>query len=312
MMTKRSIAEAILKENPNATFSMYKTTLEEHGIGYGYFASIKAEFKARGNKPFEPKTEVGDRIHWGSDEVEKLATIVFQMRLKDPVSSFIEMVNKAAQQLPTHRRRIIRTAKEIRPIVDAVLAKINKMKENAEKEPTERIIIQEAVPASKIPTVEEVLDGTSNEQILAILLTRTSGVFKGIQERLSRLESSLTQISTQQSRANFQHQIPVPKPAQPKAPHKEPNNKIKIAVVGLLPGQQSYIKNQIGQKVDLRFISKDQTKPSFPQADYVILMTKFISHYWQEAAHSTFEREKVVLHHGGLGGLVDIIKGLED
>jgi hypothetical protein len=85
---------------------------------------------------------------------------------------------------------------------------------------------------------------------------------------------------------------------------------LRIAVVGLMGNQQQEIAKAFGKKVDLRFISKELTKPSFPQCDHIILMTKFISHSFEYAANNTLPRDRVHLVRGGLTELTTLINSL--
>ena len=70
---------------------------------------------------------------------------------------------------------------------------------------------------------------------------------------------------------------------------------------------ENIVKNQC-KGVNLKFISKEQSKPSFPsKTDKIILCCNFISHKWQQAAFARFGNEKVILHKGGITRLVEII-----
>ena len=65
------------------------------------------------------------------------------------------------------------------------------------------------------------------------------------------------------------------------------NDKLLVTVVGLLPVQANRVQADFGDKVDLKFIRSDTTAQKIAataeSSDYVILMTKFISHEIQSA-----------------------------
>ena len=60
------------------------------------------------------------------------------------------------------------------------------------------------------------------------------------------------------------------------------NDKLLVTVVGLLPVQANRVQADYGDKMDLKFIRSDATAQKIAataeSSDYVILMTKFISH----------------------------------
>ena len=82
----------------------------------------------------------------------------------------------------------------------------------------------------------------------------------------------------------------------------------RITVVGLRFGQEAHVTRQCGKDVNLRFVHPDQAQPRLPASDAVFLLTKFIGHYWTEAAYRAFPRNQVHLHHGGISDLVKKIK----
>jgi hypothetical protein len=84
----------------------------------------------------------------------------------------------------------------------------------------------------------------------------------------------------------------------------------RVTVVGLRFGQEAHVTRRCGREVNLRFVRADQAQPRLPACDAVFLLTKFIKHYWTEAAYRTFPRDQVHLHHGGLSDLVKKIKML--
>jgi hypothetical protein len=83
---------------------------------------------------------------------------------------------------------------------------------------------------------------------------------------------------------------------------------MKIAIVGLRFGQTHHVAKACEDVADLKFVAANTAEISFPDADAVILMTRFIQHRWTEVAYRDFPRERVHLHHGGISKLVRLIR----
>lgn len=83
---------------------------------------------------------------------------------------------------------------------------------------------------------------------------------------------------------------------------------MKIAIVGLRFGQTHHVAKECEGVADLRFVAANTAEISFPDADAVILMTRFIQHRWTQVAFRDFPRDRVHLHPGGISKLVRLIK----
>lgn len=83
-----------------------------------------------------------------------------------------------------------------------------------------------------------------------------------------------------------------------------------VAIVGLLSGQEQTVSRALRKKVSLRYLPASRV-PSVPRGcSHIVLMTKFIGHNWQREAHKALPRERVLLHHGGISGLIALVGGL--
>ena len=83
---------------------------------------------------------------------------------------------------------------------------------------------------------------------------------------------------------------------------------MKIAIVGLRKGQDGCVRKSCGDLADLRFIDADRSDRSLPDADKIIIFTKFTKHNWNHAAFRKLPRGAVYLYHGGTSKLIDLIK----
>lgn len=87
---------------------------------------------------------------------------------------------------------------------------------------------------------------------------------------------------------------------------------MRIAIVGLRYGQEHHVAKACRGLAELTFIAANTAEILFPDADAVILMTKFLQHRWTEVAYRDFPRERVHLHPGGISKLVRRIKRIAD
>ncbi len=83
--------------------------------------------------------------------------------------------------------------------------------------------------------------------------------------------------------------------------------KKKIVIVGLFAHQIQEVSRACKVHVDLHFVHVDANLSTFPQGDYCLLLTKFISHRHHEKAISSFGRDRVILHRGGIRSCIDRI-----
>lgn len=91
------------------------------------------------------------------------------------------------------------------------------------------------------------------------------------------------------------------------------SERMKLAVIGLKPGQAHMIKNEYGRQINLSFIESDgghgkQLGALSETCDYVIQMTKFTNHATSD--HIAAFGGKLVLVGGGMTTLRDKITDL--
>lgn len=271
----------------------------------------------------EEETVKSQRIYWSDEEVEKVADLCVQMRLSNFFDAGITIVNKAIQQLPKERRRNIRAAKAAPGLFKLITEKLREIiktkrkEENSstnyfpqQKEIVENNLVTEIKEDVYIPTEEDVLKTTSSEKIIAELFCRATSTISTMGERFNVIEEYFKNLN--RSNINQIPQFPQVVGDKISIPSQYTYDKSKInlpriAIVGLLPGQVQEVGKTLGNKLDLRFISKDQNKPVFPQVDYIILITKFISHNWDIAAKNALPGDRVFRHRGGISELINLL-----
>jgi hypothetical protein len=85
---------------------------------------------------------------------------------------------------------------------------------------------------------------------------------------------------------------------------------LRVAVVGLLPGQEEKVRRSIRRGIDVRFLPA-RRRPCFPRScTRVVLMTRFIGHAWATAAFARFRRQDVSLCPGGTSQLLRLLRWL--
>lgn len=81
--------------------------------------------------------------------------------------------------------------------------------------------------------------------------------------------------------------------------------KRRIAIVGLLSKQINVIQRELGKDVVILPIEREH--PTFPEADQVVVMTKFVRHGHTSAFVMRYGRENVLLCEGGLSSLKKLL-----
>jgi hypothetical protein len=243
-----------------------------------------------------------DRVEWTSDEIDKMAAIVAQMRIKDPFSSAHVLVHKAMQQLPEHRRRTLQTVKQVPKLVQEIKRYMQNLGDLAEKGALPPPPPPEPPPPP--PKAEEIVAAWPTDQLLLAVFARLGG-------EVSRLHGRLGSLEDQMKRLMVPAIVPSGVNGTVPTPELQRHQIIpRIAIVGLLGGQQQEIGKEFATRIDLRFLNKDQSQPKFPQCDYIVLVTKFISHYWDNAAMSTLPKDRVIRHRGGMKELAGLLHTL--
>ena len=88
---------------------------------------------------------------------------------------------------------------------------------------------------------------------------------------------------------------------------------LRVVVVGLIAQTQQTVRKQV-KGVELEFAPHRDGQPrgSFPDADFIVLPTKFISHNHTILAFKQFSRGRVVFAHGGASTVSRAINALAE
>lgn len=227
-------------------------------------------------------------ISWTNEEKDKLLDLMLQGWKRSPLTNIVELARNAQEQLPKERRKNLLNRGQLGNVADEfhkrMIAHIN---QPVAPPITVEVPVEKEV---KIPTSQEVLQQAD----VGTLLVALAGKFN---ERFDALEAKMRYAANGRSPVHHHTEVTVTRAAVP-----------RIAVVGLIGHQERVVENAIGDRADLRFIDKDQSSPRFPHCDYIVLVTKFISHYWDNAACSHLPKDRVFRHRGGVGELIQLIE----
>ncbi|MDP1712201.1 MAG: hypothetical protein Q8K86_07070 [Candidatus Nanopelagicaceae bacterium] len=195
-----------------------------------------------------------ERVYWTDDERQRLAEIVIGMHKKNPQETLNSQLNRAQQQIPTHRRRKIFAVNQLDWLVEAWRKHVEELDKGF------RIIAQE-IPPQK--TVEEFLTETTTEQLAVALIRRLMHNTEILQQSAKLLFNAA---------GKFGAGVAVPTPIVAKRP--------KAVVVGVKNNQTNEIKSRFDASVDLRFIDSGGSSalPSpFPLGE-IFILTGFVDH----------------------------------
>lgn len=263
-------------------------------------------------------------IAWTDEEWDQLAEMVWRARKNDPSETLVGLVRKVSDIFPKERRRNIRTANELKQLIERLRQRDeNLCVSNDDLEFYKLQISEYEAKHQQIPSREQILSALSDEEVvlrfgetvlqnssLHDIITRypTDAILSSVpatdaigyflkmgiemfadsQNQLLNAVRELTSVVRQQQVA-VQH--PKPTTHQPgKQPMPTPRVKSrvpKVTVVGLLANQQAKVEEALKGRANFNFVDKNRKPDStaIPDGqDFVVLAANFITHSMQEAA----------------------------
>lgn len=249
-------------------------------------------------------------IRWTTEEWHAIADKAYQMRLHHPEMSLIEVVNRIQGQMPESRRRKIRVASEIGP----VLASVRKWSLAAgESEAEIRQLKQRIEDLRKRPDRETILSTLSRDEMLARYgKSLTSILAHALLEILSNhLAHGLAEPANgeQHGRNGVQNGALNWAAPQPPAPQAE-KDKPRIAFFAVLDRQQEKIRQEIEPVARCIFIDKARigNKILPVSVDYAVVWTKFPNPSYAEAVRRKLRPDHILTHRGGIKTLCEAVR----
>lgn len=264
-------------------------------------------------------------IRWTNAEQDILADKITQLRLEQPLETFVELCIKAQQELPLARRRSLRLLKEVKMLLPKVQIRLDNLKHKAERaskpEPT-------PVAPPPPPSTEEVLAGLQDETLVYYLLNERKVAWSVLlpavlesylldQSQQQFHENRLTALAATLARQNEKLDMLLDyhtKGPEPTAPRHESNGTaikkdlLRVSVCGLKSDQFQVLLRTCRDKVVLRYLSKDiKTPPFSSNDDYALLFIDFIGHDLEAQALQTMGKDKVLRHRGGLSQAIELL-----
>lgn len=228
-------------------------------------------------------------VRWNLEEQQQVAQQAAKIRLEQQLGE-LDAWRQAQQVLPTHRRRKIITISLIAPATRALYKQqLQELQRRPKDVPKPEVPQQSAVPPvpseeSTTPVVDDLLEALAD----AVAIKFAEAFRRSMQRQLREIAPAIAE----------QLQLEPPQSRQ---------SKRSLLVVGLLPAQAETMRKRFGDRLDLRFVSSQETpqviSSRIGNSDKVILMTNFINHSHQNAAMQAAGRDNVLLVTGGISSL---------
>lgn len=223
---------------------------------------------------------VQERVYWDDEEKQIILNKVFELRMQFPEENLTSLLNRAQEILSEDRRRNILSATAMCPwLVDALTQKFIDYKVDKG-----RIHVQ-SIEVPRLVSLEE--------QPLENLIVATAKKFAedldDIKKLMINLQSNIFAISKQM---NIENQK---KKKIKNAPKKT------VTIIGLISDQINHLQERYGGRIDLRYLSTNSNTTQVPKkTDYIILMTKFMNHSWQDFVFNKYDRKTIFYCDGGM------------
>jgi hypothetical protein len=232
-------------------------------------------------------------IRWSVDELTLLAEQAAKIRLERGFGE-LDCWRQAQTILPTNRRRKISQLKAIvEPAREVYKIKLRELQQAPEPVVIEQPEVQPEVieqpELSELPTPSSSIIDDLLEAFADAIADKFAEAFK--RSLIQKIREAAPDIT------------------EPffKEPLKPRRVRRSILIVGLLPAQSEIIKRRFEDRLDLRFVSSQETPQTIStrvgDAEKILLMTNFIQHSHQQAAIQLKGRENVVLVSGGISTL---------
>lgn len=236
------------------------------------------------------------RVRWSPEEQAELITEAALALKAKEVFSMRDALGKAQEKLPENRRRDIAALSQVPWFIDGVPRKVKELEEERTTDLASEVAraVDEANLKARLE-IEHELISKAGALLSRILIAALSD---------PTLRSLLTPSTSTNPYAQQQNHNPLPRGAA-----KE--KKRRVIVAGALNDQARHLETTMGQKLDLRFWSKDQSsdnlKAMLKNADAAVGMVGFLSH-----SHDGILKSSKIPYHPVSGGISQVKKTLEE
>lgn len=231
------------------------------------------------------------RVRWSPEEQALLIDTAARAMKNKEVFSLRESLNKAQESLPKDRQREILALSQVPWFIDGVPKKVKELEAEQVNNLEEKVI--QAAEEARIRARNEV-----NEE----LITKAGAL-------LSKILIAALQDPQLQALLRGQPAAYIPK-HNPLPTGEARAKKTRVVVAGALNDQAKHLETLFGQRLDLRFWSKDQSsdtlKSMLKNADACVGMVGFLSH-----AHDAVLKASKVPYQPVSGGVSQVKQALE-
>ena len=253
---------------------------------------------------------MAEKVKWTDEEYDRLADIVFAMRLANPEPPLVTLINQAMGQFSEHRRRKIQAVNNVTPLLarlEVLLAKFRvSQAENeslrgrlvaAETSPDDDEVLRLYGPrVLKHLTPQEILRVHQPSDFLldiSVADLAAETVRRLVLQLLPQQERNVASCECENSPVtppNNLAVVPIPRSIyHPTVPLAKRKTRTKIVVVGLKPNQQTPFANLLPADagIECRFIDTNVSPATIPSgAALYVIWTKFASHAMQDKCRS--------------------------
>lgn len=250
--------------------------------------AVKIRTPHNGNKE-KPVT----RVRWSPEEQAELINVGAQALKNKDVFTIREALSKAQESFPAERRREIAALSQVAWFVEAVPKRVKEL----EKEQT--VDLESEVAKAAAEASQKARDQVLEEMIASAGALLSKILVAALQDQ------TLRNLLVPHAPSSYQpSHNPLPRGA---VREKKP----RVVIAGALNDQARHLETTMGQKLDLRFWSKDQSsdtlKSMLKNADAAVGMVGFLSH-----SHDGILKSSKIPYHPVSGGISQVKKTLEE
>lgn len=262
----------------------------------------------------------GKRVRWSDDEWRQMAEVVWIARKNNQEKSLLALANSAIKQLPKDRQRKIISMNNIKPLIEHIQRRDKEMSESHQKIESLKQAIQDL--RNNTTTKQEVLETLTDSEIMHyfadrvwtltdsskilhkyteaellnhIPLSKLAGyVASSFTEKLSYIESvACIQVTNNELPSRNGHT------------KSKPDNRPTLLIIGALDRQHAQIFKLLDKIAKVTFLKKDRDKDISANYDHYLLWARFSSHGVQDKLYAKVDRDRVIIYHGGINGMLD-------
>lgn len=234
------------------------------------------------------------RVRWSPEEQAQLIELAASAMKNKEVFSLREALEKAQSQISKERRRDIAALSQVPWFIDGVPKKLKELEE-----------VQVNSLESQIAEAVEAANMRARLEIEGELVSKAGALLSKILVAALQ-DPTLRMLLPPGIAATPQH---APHNPMPRGASKE--KKPRVIVAGALNDQARHLETTMGNKLDLRFWSKDQSadtlKSMLKNADAAVGMVGFLSH-----SHDGILKSSKVPYHPVSGGVSQVKRALEE